>query len=409
MITTLAFFAAGLLQSSPTAIEHVDVIPAHRNVVLQDQTVFLENGRIVALAPSAVVEVPDGCQTIDGAGKYLVPGYVDSHAHFPGTDAADIPVELYLQMMVEAGVTRLRCMRLPENLPSWATKIQSGEVFGPTLHYPVALFSSRENLERGHLESILEKASQNASADGVPFAKMLGGFAPKTYRQLMALCNKHGIKVAGHLPHGVGLEAAAETGQLGVEHLHGFERKKEYSHAEMQRLLKLSNQAGIYHCPTIFWIAVQGGELSEEQLNQLAGVERLPLAVTDEWRLALAATEQINRRPAMKFNRDIMTRILKQMAASGGHLLISASDGEFVVPGHSLHEEVKIYQEADVTPFQILQAATYNAARFFESTDQWGSIQPGLRADLVLLNSNPLDNPANLKDIAMVFVGGCTE
>ncbi len=97
------------------------------------------------------------------------------------------------------------------------------------------------------------------------------------------------------------------------------------------------------------------------------------------------------------------------MATSGGNLLISASDGEFVVPGHSFHEEIKIYQETEMTPFQILQAASYNAARFLDATDDWGSIQPGLRADLVLLNSNPLDNAANLKDIAMVFVGGCTD
>jgi len=307
MTTTLAFLALAFAQSNPTAIEHVDVIPAHRDVVLRDQTVFLEHGRILGLAPSAVTAVPDHFQSIDASGKYLVPGYVDSHAHFPGTSVEDIPIDLYLQMMVESGVTRLRCMRLNDALPLWAKKVQSGETLGPTLHYPVALFSSRENLERQHLEPVLRLAASKASPSGSPFVKMLGGFSPKTYRQLVELSRKLGIKVAGHLPHGVDLEMAAKAGQIGNEHYHRFERQQKLSMAELQRRLKISRQAGIFHCPTIFWNAVQGGHFHTDQLNALAGVDRLPQSVIQVWNDSMADAEQEHRRKSMEPNRSMMS------------------------------------------------------------------------------------------------------
>lgn len=413
-------------EKSATAIEHVTVVPAHRDGVLHNQTVLLEDGRILAVAPSSLLQVPERFESVDGLGKFLVPGYVDSHAHFPGTAADDIPVPLYLQMMVENGVTRLRCMRLTPQLPLWAAKVDAGEVVGPKLHYPVALFSNREDLAEDNLRRRLQEAAERSSADGSadggmdggvdglkgrsgqprPYAKMLGGFAPETYQRLMKIAGEYGIQVAGHLPFGVELEMAVESGQIGIEHFHGFDRKQKLPLPELRRRLELSRKAGIYHCPTIFWNAVQGGHLSLGQLNQLAGVDWLPKAVTTAWHASMIDATQEHWRKPMEPNRPLMIRILKHMAASGGRVLLSASNGEYVVPGYSLHEEIKVYQEAELTPFQILQAATYTAAQFFAATDQFGSIQPGLHADVVLLNSNPLADASHLNDIAAVWVGG---
>ncbi len=397
--------AAAPLQSgnSPaTAITGVTVVHSHREAVVPAQTVWIKDGRILDMRPSADLHSHEGYEVFDGSGKFLVAGYVDSHAHFPGTEADDIPVPLYLQMMAECGVTRLRCMRYVESLPKWRDEIAAGRVVGPMLHYPVALLSKRENLSEDHLKATFKEASEQKGA----FVKMLGGFPPKTYQRLMDLARANGIKVAGHLPFGVELDLAIQCGQIGIEHFHGFDRKQKLPLSELNHRIAQSGKAGIYHCPTIFWNAVQGGHLSTKQLDSLDGVTRMPAQVLEAWRASLADPQQDHWRKPMKPNRPLMIRILKHMAAADGNLLISASAGEFVIHGHSFHEEIKIYQEAEMTPFQILQASTFNAAKFFDATDQWGSVQAGLQADLVLLNSNPLDSAANLKDIAAVWIQG---
>lgn len=410
LILSAAALPASTLQQAPQpsaaettrwAITHVNVVPAHREVVLKDQTVLLKDGRIEAIAPAAVLEVPEGYFELAADGKYLVPGYCDSHAHFPGKSGLEIDKELYLTMMLDNGITRLRCMRMEEDLPRWAERVEKGEVLGPVIHYPMAMLWSGNDLQGAKLRSILKKTATSGS-----YMKMLGGFEPNKYRAVLEIANDAGVMVAGHLPRSVDLQTAIDAGQIGIEHFHGFGRDKEIKAKQLEHGLKISEAAGIFHCPTIFWSTVQGMHIPMDQLNQLAGLDRVPQELQQKWKTFLTDPNEQEWRDRVRSYNPNMMRVLRGMANTNANLLLSASDGDFVIPGYSFHEEIKLYKSAGITPFQILQAATYNAARFFKATNEWGSIQPGLRADLVLINGNPLADPANLSRVTTVFVGG---
>jgi imidazolonepropionase-like amidohydrolase len=97
---------------------------------------------------------------------------------------------------------------------------------------------------------------------------------------------------------------------------------------------------------------------------------------------------------------------LKLMNDSGVPLLVSGGDGAYIVPGFSMLEELRIFVDAGLTPYQALKAATSNAADYFGEKDQWGVLKPKTRADIVLLSENPLENIENMKKIEGVMVRG---
>ncbi len=143
-----------------------------------------------------------------------------------------------------------------------------------------------------------------------------------------------------------------------------------------------------------------------DQANALPGLGFLPPKLQQDWASWLADPTADERRERLRSMETNMLKIVAEMERQGADLLISASDGTYVIPGFSLHEEVKLYRKAGVSPRTILESATWNAARFFGQENEWGCIQVGLCADLVLLDANPLADSANLSAVSAVIVGG---
>jgi imidazolonepropionase-like amidohydrolase len=98
---------------------------------------------------------------------------------------------------------------------------------------------------------------------------------------------------------------------------------------------------------------------------------------------------------------------VKAIVDSGGNVMTGSDAPDwFMSPGWTLHRELATFVEAGLTPFQALQAATVNPARFLNAQAEWGTIERGRRADLVLLTANPLENIGNTTRIEGVSVGG---
>ena len=404
LLSFLALFTSHPTQTSnpQIAIQDVHVVAGHRNQILEHQTVLISDGKITAIAPAGLLPAPDGYEALDGNGKYLAPGYCDSHAHFPGKSGLEMPPEDYLWMMLANGVTRLRCMRMEDHLPEWQTKVSKGQVQGPTIVAPVAMLTTSNDLQGEKLDAFLEEHRDQPGA----FMKMLGGFDEDQYRKIMEATGRTGMRVAGHLPRGISLAVATEMGQLGIEHLRGFPLGKPMAAAEMQNAVATQVKAGVFHCPTVLWYSVQGGNLDAKQAANLSGLDCLPMELRKQWSDWLADPKVDERRTRLQPLETNMLTIVAEMDRQGAELLISASDGTYVIPGFSFHEEAELYKKAGVSPSTTLKAATHNAARFFGEEDQWGSVQVGLRADLVLLDANPLEDSSNLRKIAGVFVNG---
>ncbi|MGB0952405.1 MAG: amidohydrolase family protein [Planctomycetota bacterium] len=386
----------------PYALTDVHVVRAETGDVLQHQTLLIEGGKIVAMGSAERMVVPQGFVDLEVQGKFLTPGFVDAHAHFPGNSGLDVPPEDYLRMMVANGITRLRCMRLEEGMSDWSHHIEMGQVVGPHLMLPLGLLSGEGELQGEALDAVLQRNAGRKHG----FFKMLGGFEEEAYREVVAKIVDAGFEVVGHLPRGISLTVAAEAGQSGIEHFQGFTLSEDYAEEELVSLVRREKEVGRYHCPTIHWVAVQGGNYDLERLEALPGIEQVAPAQREAWRRWWGDEEELPRRERLQSYRKRMLTLLGEMGRQELPLLLSASDGDYVVPGYSIHEEVALYVEAGLSPQAILQAITSNAAASLHAEGQWGTVAVDAVADLVVLDANPLLDAQALKGVQGTMVGG---
>lgn len=331
----------------PYAMRDVHVVQAESDQLLYHQTLLLEGGRIVAMGSSERMVIPEGME-------------------------------------------------------EWARRIDRGEVIGPHLELPIGLLWSEGELLGDALEDRLKEYVGSRGG----FFKMLGGFDEESYREVVRAVVNAGFSVVGHLPRGISMEVAAEAGQMGIEHFQGFDLSKDYRRGELRDLVKREKEVGRFHCPTIHWVSVQGGNVPFEALEKLPGIEGVAPAQREAWRRWWFDAEERPRRERIQPYRARMLAILSEMGYQELPLLLSASDGDYVVPGYSLHEEIALYTEAGITPTAILKALTTHPAASLHATGDWGQVAVGQVADLVVLDANPWRNAEALKAVHGTMVGG---
>ena len=169
-------------------------------------------------------------------------------------------------------------------------------------------------------------------------------------------------------------------------------------------------EAGLWHCPTLVVNAqIAPPEELEAQLDD-PRLDALPRGLVERWRPSeLPMLERLDREDFRDLERGEENR-LRAVAAlhRAGAPLLAGTDtpNPFVLPGHALHEELAHLVAAGLTPHQALAPATRDAARFLGQEEEWGTIAPGRRADLLLLEADPLADIANTTKIFGVLTGG---
>ncbi len=204
------------VQSPPAAVAftNVSVIPMDSERVLRNQTVLVEQGRIRRLGSSGDVPVPADVTTVDGSGKYLVPGLAEMHGHMPGGDVEEMVMFLY----VANGVTTVRGMLGQDGHMELRRKANAGEIVAPTLYMAGPSFS-------GGSVSSPEQAVQRVrsqKAQGWDLLKIHPGLTVPEYDAMAVAAHEVGIRFGGHVPADVGLGHAIEMGQETFDHLDGF-------------------------------------------------------------------------------------------------------------------------------------------------------------------------------------------
>lgn len=401
--------------ASATAFVGVDLLPMDRQGVLRDQTVIVRGDRIVAVGPRHSVTVPHEARRIDGTGRYLVPGLVDMHVHLSRPEHQG-DFALYLGN----GVTTIRILNAAP-IPSvveWRKEIEHGEriaptivTSGPTVH-ELRDSASAERTVREHLQA------------GYDMIKVYSGVAAEPYRVLLRLATEAGLPVVGHVPVAVGVEGAVRSGQRTLEHAEDLFQ----THFEMQldperlpELVQLLKGSGTCVTPTlvVFGYVVRHAEQYPELKELMARPE---LRFIDPARLEVWSPERNSYVQRFARNPDrvpesarrfadqwrFMQRIVAALDSAGVPILAgSDANVPFTLPGFSLHEELELLVErAGLTPFEALRSATRTPAECMGVDREVGTIEPGRRADLLLLHGNPLENLANLQRRVGVMVRG---
>lgn len=391
--------------SPPLVIADVNVVPVHAPGVLEHQSVLIQDGRIVRIAATAEVEVPEGARIVDGAGRWLIPGFADMHEHIPrGGHYADYPLEDYFDLQLAAGVTTMRSMRgALEDIELRAT-VESGEREGPRMILGSPGINSQYAPD-------VETACQNVRdfhAAGFDFIKILGGFDVDTFDALAETARELGIPIGGHWPSGVPLENGLDAPFWSVEHLHEYRGRFERDPEAFDELARVTAELGIWICPTIgFQVSWYTQEPLEDMLRW-PGVDYASPEAIGNWSRKVVGRLPADAETQAQYDAQIesIRGAVRALADADVGLLVSPSGGWFLVPGFSMYLEFRCLAECGLSPEEVLTAATINAARSVGEEDAWGSVREGLAADLVLLDANPLERILVPEDVRAVVRAG---
>ena len=423
--------------TTPTAFVGVTVIPMDRNAVIPDQTVIVRDGRISSIGPSASTAVPSDAVRVDGRGKFLMPGLAEMHAHVLGPQAPNSEAlnRDIMFLYVANGITTIRAMLGAPNQLVLRDQLESGEVLGPTM-YVAAPSLNGQSAPDGVTAERLVRAHKEAGYD---LLKIHPELTRAAYDAMVRTSREVGITWAGHVSAQIPVEHILDTKQSTIDHLDGYIEAaasdeirraiasptqqvtmpqvwKSVTDARMRELAGKTKEAGTWNVPTMFLWESFFGLGSPEDWSKREEMKYAPKQWVNNWmnqkrqRIQLDSQNGITPADAALLI-SLRRKMLKALADEGAPLLMGTDSPQmFNVPGFALHRELQVAVEAGLTPYQVLESGSRNVGRYaaqdLKQDGNFGTVTAGSRADLVLLDANPLDNLANLTRRAGVMVKG---
>ncbi|MGH7664915.1 MAG: amidohydrolase family protein, partial [Gemmatimonadaceae bacterium] len=419
--------------SDVTAFVGVSVIPMDRERVLADQTVIVRDGRIAAIGPAAATTVPAGAQRIDGRGKFLMPGLAEMHAHIPGANAPEQLIRDIMFLYVANGVTTIRGMLGAPNQLVLREQTASGDVLGPTIFVGAPSLSGNS----APTPDVAARLVREHDAAGYDFLKLHPGLSCATYDAIVATAREVGTTFAGHISQDVGLAHTLASRQSTIDHLDGYleasvpedvfarvragdatfgELVRSVDDARLARWAEATREAGVWNVPTIFlWESFYSPETAAAMASR-PEMKYAPPAMLAGWIRQKGNRVQNDVENGVtaddsRLYLEARRRTLAALArADAGILMGTDSPQMFNVPGFALHREMALMADVGMTPYQILESGTRNVARYAEEDleldGRFGAVAVGNRADLLLLDANPLADIANVRASAGVMVRG---
>lgn len=404
------------MSNGRTAFVGVNLVPMDREAVIPNQTVLVEGQRISAVGLANEISLPPDTIVKICQDKYLMPGLCDMHVH-NWTESEFV-------LFLANGVTTIRNMWGSPRHLAWREKIFRGEMLGPTIYTTGPLIDGSPPIWSSckvidNAGEVSEEVSSEKRS-GYDFLKVYNRLSAKVYEAIAAEAKRHNIRFVGHVPYSVGLKRATELGQSSIEHLNGYlevlqlpdspykdkhdweSRLRSVDFVDRSAIPAIANftaQSDTWNCVTlvVFQRALASNQakrlcINEEQMKYVP-----PMWMAD-WKTSLdePSDEKIASNVVQELcqRRDaLLLQLTNSLHVEGAPILLGTdTPNPFVIPGFSIHEELRNLLTAGLSPYESLRAGTVNAAKFLEAEKEFGTIEPGKRADLILLGANPLED-----------------
>lgn len=424
---------------SPIAITNVNVLSADCTKMMDSLTILIKKGKIISVSKMATIT--DEYNIIDGKGQYLIPGLVDTHVHLYKSKND-------LLLFLANGVTSIGEMFGDQLHLEWRAEAEAGSL-SPNLYVATRKLASTRGLMPkirswfgAELNYITEKKARKAirkfKKQGYDAIKLSTFLDLKIYQAIVDEAKKQGIPTVGHLSPEVGLEGLYSSGQSQLAHVEEIVKStmKNFGpvyHDKTEEYLKYLEE----RCDSIainirenniavsstIWLVES---FPKQKLELDSFIKTIPLEYVNPGfvegsRLKKGWTPGNNHYENLEAKDDPVKRekvkafwdtyakahqIMTNALIKNNAMIIAGTDANVpcAAPGFSLHEELISLYNAGLNNAQVLQAATRNGGEWMQNNT--GKIVVGYKADLVLLNKNPLEDISNTKTIQAVISNG---
>lgn len=429
-------------------IADVNVIDVESGEISPDQTIVIQNGYIDAVAPAASVD-PDSLDVVvDGAGRYAIPGLWDMHVHLRGGPELIEANERWLPQYLGYGITTVRDAGgdLPDSVLHWKAEIGQGFLVGPRIYSALRKIDGVGGAQSGSIpvasKADIDSALDYLSIAGADFVKVYDNSLPRDlYVLAVREAEARGMKTSAHVPPWVPFTDLVDAGLDSVEHSIYL---AEAADPENRRIAEAGSpdemtdyveyyvairEAGGRADPATYSNAIAGMLQTGTAVVSTIGIEQQILAHLDglpaanprreETPAPILATHDetlhfLTSLPGeMAENQRNIVRqtqaLLKEAADAGVTILAgtdTGADNALLYPGDSLHRELAALVAIGFSPLEALRSATIYPARWMDLYPVFGSIARGAAADIVLMDSNPLEDIANTRSLTAVVQQG---
>ncbi|HEX6823727.1 MAG TPA: amidohydrolase family protein [Candidatus Sulfotelmatobacter sp.] len=403
-------------RASTLAITGATLIDGTGATPVEDAAVVVHNGRIVAAGPRAKVKIPHGAQIVDAHGKTMLPGLWDMHAHFEQVEWGPI----YLA----AGVTTVRdCGNELEFITAVRDAVAQGRGLGPRLLLAGIVDGSGPmaiGVERVDTPEQARMWTNRYHAAGFQQMKIYSSVTLENLKAVADEAHRLGMTVTGHVPQRLTAYQTIPAGEDQINHISYIadimepplpenatraERRNAAANlnldsAEAKKALTFLKDHHTVVDPTIALFELFTATTAKPPASFEPGITKIPEVLAQQLTDVGPPTE----------NSEIGEKLFEKSVAIIGALhrsgvpIVAGTDQ--AVPGHSLHREIELYVQAGFTPMEAIQAATLVPARVMGLGKDAGTVEKGKRADLILINGNPLDDIRNTRNVEYVITNG---
>jgi imidazolonepropionase-like amidohydrolase len=405
-MANLAKVAAGFSTQTPSlvAIRGGRLIDGTGKPPVENAVVILQDGKIVAAGPAATTAIPEGAQVLDATGKSVLPGLWEMHSHFEQVEWGPIYLATGVTTARDVGNER-------EFIVAARDAIAAGRGIGPRL-VMAGVVDGTSTFSLGIIrvdspEQAREQV-QKYKAEGFQQIKIYSSVKPEILKIVTAEAHRLGMTVTGHIPEGMNAIEGIEDGMDQINHVRYLTEVMadpktgtvSGDSPQAKKVIKLLLEHHTVVDPTVALFEI----ISHSTDKPLSAFEPGILRVAPELRELLetmGTSPNNSEKAAARFRTLLETvRVLHQ----AGVPIVVGTDQS--VPGFSVDREIELYVQAGFTPMEAIQAATLVPARAMGMEKESGTIEVGKRADVILVDGNPLENISDIRKVSVVVAGG---
>lgn len=418
-------------------IRNATIVGTYSGELFENRSIAIAGDSIVAIGEAEQTTSWTAGRVIDAGGKFVIPGLWDMHVHFGGGDSLIAENKNLLPLFLANGVTAVRdCSAdISPSVFEWRAHIARGELLGPVIFSSGPKIEGVNSIWPGDQEVAtvdeLEKALDSLERIGADFVKITdNALSPELFKEAVRSAHRRGFKVSGHIPFSLRAVDLSAMGLSTVEHMAYLvkagspeeaaiiervasgELDAASANGELYDTFDPDYALSVYKelhdnntavVPTLIGSRIIAF-LDEDDHRQDPELHYLGkgLIGTYGWRVERANKDTPDQIAERKRRYGKLTSLIAILKASGMQIMAGTDAGflnSYIYPGFALHEELQILVDGGLSPLEALQTSVVNGPEFFGLSDRYGSVEVGKKADLLILNANPLQNIAATRNI----------